>query len=165
MRRLALLGVLAAVLLAPSGNAAPSKRVNAGSGITVALPAGWRIVHQRVAGCTDPVQSFVATTAPGRLHTGYRVPQRAGLVLLMEANRVPGRFPARPARFHLPQYLDTLESGCCEIPSGPGAELVFRDHGRRFYGFVYVGGRSGAREGALTLLNSLRISANPQGNR
>jgi len=46
------------------------------------------------------------------------------------------------------------------MPTGPGAELLFRDHGRRFYAFVYLGGRSKDRSAALQLLNSLRVSPN-----
>jgi hypothetical protein len=156
MQRLLLTGLLASVLLAPAGAAGSSSRVDAGAGISVALPAGWRLVHKPVTECSDPVQRFVATTARGKLRERYRVPSRAALVLLMEATS--GRFPARPARFALPRRLDNL-GGCCEIPNGPGVELLFRDHGRKFYAFVYVGQRSGARKDVLTLLDGLRISA------
>ena len=155
MRRLALIGLLALVAV-PSGSAESASRVDAGSGISVLLPAGWRLAHQSITNCSDPTQRLVATTAAGRLRKRYRVPARAALILLMETSS--GRLPARPARFHLPRDPGNL-GGCCEIPSGPGAELLFRDHGRKFYAFVYVGPRSGARGDVLTLLNSLRISA------
>jgi hypothetical protein len=130
--------------------------MDAGAGISVALSVGWRLVHKSITDCSDPVQRLLATTARGRLRARYRVPARAALVLLVEGTS--GRFPPRPARFSLPRRLGNL-GGCCEIPDGPGVELLFRDHGRRFYAFVYVGARSGARQSALALLNSLRISA------
>jgi hypothetical protein len=68
-------------------------------------------------------------------------------------------FPARPARFTLPR-LGKNFGGCCEVPTGPGAELLFRDRGRRFYAFVYVGDRAGssARRAAQRLLDSLHVS-------
>jgi hypothetical protein len=37
--------------------------------------------------------------------------------------------------------------------------LLFRDHGRKFYAFVYLGPHSSASKAVLALLNSLRISA------
>ena len=64
----------------------------------------------------------------------------------------------RSQRLDLPKRLGAM-GGCCEIPKGRGAELTFRDHGRRFYAFVYVGSRSHARGDVLSLLNSLLVSA------
>jgi hypothetical protein len=156
MRRFALLGLLVAVAL-PAGAAGSAKRVDAGSGISVVLPSGWRLVDQSITECSDPAQRLLATTARGKLSRRYPVPARAALVLLMETGN--GRFPPRPARFHLPRRLVGTLGGCCEIPYGPGVELIFRDHGRKFYAFVYVGRRSGERQRTLALLNSLRISA------
>jgi hypothetical protein len=155
MRRLVLTGMLAAVVLAPAGASGSSRRVDAGAGISAVFPSGWRLVHRQVTRCSDPVQRLLATKSNRKMRPRYRVGEREAVVLLMEGRS--GRFPARPARFHLPR-LGNL-GGCCEIPSGRGAELLFRDHGRRFYAFVYVGARSGAKRDVLTLLNSLRVSA------
>jgi len=154
MRRLALIGLLVVIAM-PAAAAGSARRVDAGSGLSVVLPAGWRLVHQSITDCSDPAQRLLATTAHGKLHPRYRVPPRAALVLLMEGKS--GRFPARPARFRLPR-LGNL-GGCCEMPNGRGAEVLFRDHGRRFYAFVYVGARSGAERSTLALLNGLRIAA------
>lgn len=156
MRRFALTGLLAVVLLLPAGASGSAQRVNADAGVSAVLPGGWRLVHQSITDCSDPAQRMLVTTARGKLGPRYRVPARGALVLLMEATS--GRFPARPARFHLPRRLENI-GGCCEIPNGPGVELLFREHGRRFYAFVYVGSRSGARRSTEALLNSLRISA------
>jgi hypothetical protein len=155
MRRLVLIALLLVTGLAPAGSAGSARRVDAGAGISAVLPVGWHLAHRSVTNCSDPVQRLLATTSRGKLRPRYRVPDRAALVLLMEGKS--GRFPARTARFHLPR-LGNL-GGCCEIPNGRGAELLFRDHGRRFIAFVYVGARSGARRDVLTLLNSLRVSA------
>ena len=157
--RLALIGLLFGLLLVPTGAGAvaSARRVEAGAGISVALPSGWRLVHRSITDCSDPAQRLLATTARGQLRRRFRVPARGALVLLMESSS--GRFPARPPRFHLPRRFAGSLGGCCEIPTGPGVELSFRDHGRRFYAFVYVGRRSEARGSTLALLNSLRIAA------
>ena len=86
------------------------------------------------------------------------IPRRWAVVLLMEGSA--GRFPARPALFSLPRHLGDL-GGCCQMPSGRGVELLFRDRGRKFYAFVYVGERTSgtARRDIVRLLNSLRVSA------
>jgi hypothetical protein len=114
-------------------------------------------VHRSITECSDPAQRLLATTARGKLGGHYAVPARAALVLVMETES--GRFPPRPARFQLPKRFVGALGGCCEIPNGPGVEMTFRDHGRKFYAFVYVGRRSGERQKTLALLNSLRISA------
>ena len=100
----------------------------------------------------------VATTGHVKLHAALRIPHHSALVLLMEGSA--GRFPARPARFLLPRHLGNL-GGCCEIPTGPGAELLFRDRGRKFYALVYIGQRAPAtaRREIVRLLTSLRVSA------
>src|SRR5438270_13781873 len=109
MRRLRLTGVLAAIVRTPAGSAGSARRVEAGAGMSVVLPSGWRLVQQSITNCSDPVQRLLVTTARGKLHTRFRVPPRAGLVLLMEATS--GGFPARPARFRLPSRLDNLGGG------------------------------------------------------
>jgi hypothetical protein len=142
MRHLVLTVLLVALLLVPAGAAKPAPRLDAGSGISLVLPAGWHVVHRQISDCSDPVQRFAAAS-------------RGTTVLLLETNM--GRFPLRTARFRLPAKLSTFE-GCCNMPNGPGVELLFRDHGRRFYAFVYLGRHSRDRPAALSLLNSLRIS-------
>jgi hypothetical protein len=157
VRLLASLALLVCLVVLPAEAASPVPRVNAGTGISIVLPEGWRVARTSVTKCSDPAQRLVATTVRGRLHAAYRIPPRSGLVLLMEATS--GRFPARPARFVLPRRLGNL-GGCCEIPRGPGAELVFRDRGRKFYAFVYVGDRASPRVRAslVRLLDSLRVA-------
>jgi hypothetical protein len=139
MRMLAVTGLLVVLLLVPAAAAKTSTRVEAGHGISFVLPAGWRLAHREYSHCADPVQRLAVTSDHAT-------------VLLQETNF--GRFPARPARFRLPQAVGNI-GGCCGMASGAGAELLFRDHGRRFYAFVY-GSRD--RAGVLALLNSLKVS-------
>jgi hypothetical protein len=147
--------LFAAVL--PGSAGSTGARVSAGNGLSVVLPSGWRLSPKRVTTCDDPKQVMVAATGRVRLRPSLDVPGRAALVVLMEG--ITGSFPRRPAHFQLPP-LQNL-GGCCELPIGPGAELLFREHGRRFYAFVYVGTRApaDARSAVVRLLNSLRVSA------
>ena len=129
-----------------------------GAGLSIVVPHGWHVSNHAVTVCGNPRQRLVATTGHVKLHTALRIPRRSALVLLMEGSG--GRFPARPARFLLPRHLGNL-GGCCEIPTGPGAELLFRDRGRKFSAFVYIGQRAPAtaRRDIVRLLTSLRVSA------
>jgi hypothetical protein len=150
------LALIAAAVLLPAASASPKRRVAAGAGLSVVVPQDWQLSRTPITVCGDPVERLVAMTGRLKLRVGMRVPPRAALVLLMEGSS--GRSPARPTSFALPR-LGNL-GGCCEIPTGRGAELLFRDQGRRFYAFVYVSERAppAARRGVLRLLNSLRVS-------
>jgi hypothetical protein len=156
MRHFAVTGLLLALLFVPAAAAKTPTRIDAGRGISAVLPAGWRLLHRQVTECSDPAQRVVATDAAGTVRPGAHAPTRAAVVLVMETS-LGGRFPARPARFRLPHLASNI-GGCCEMPNGPGIELLFRDHGREFYAFVYLGRRSKDRSAVLQLLNSLRIS-------
>jgi hypothetical protein len=151
------LSLLVAATLLPAASGAPEPRLSVGAGLSVVVPRGWQLSRTLVTICSDPRQLLVATTGRVRLRTALHIPPRAALVLLMEGSS--GRFPARPSKFTLPP-LGNL-GGCCEIPVGRGAELLFRDHGRKFYAFVYVGERAppAARRDLLRLLNSVRVTA------
>jgi hypothetical protein len=157
MRRVVLICIALAALVGPSADAVPVPRVDAGHGLTVVLPHGWRLSHTRVTTCSSPADRFVAVRGRARLHTGMRAPAGAALVLVQESWGAP--FPRRPKVFGLPRFIDNL-GGCCEMPLGRGTELVFRDHGRRFYAFVYIGTHApaGAKRGVVALLNSLQVS-------
>jgi hypothetical protein len=148
--------LFAAVLPGAAGSA--QARVSAGKGLTVVLPGGWRLSHKPVTTCDSPEQVLLVATGHVRLRTSLAVPPHAALVLLMEGGT--GSVPRRPAHFELPP-LQNL-GGCCEMPVGPGVEVFFRDHGRRFYAFVYIGSRAragAARDDVVHLLDSLRVSA------
>jgi hypothetical protein len=82
---------------------------------------------------------------------------KGALVLLLEDHGVnpPSSYPAR-AKFRLPAKPSSFE-GCCDQPTGPGYEFLFRDQGRDFYAFVYASKRAEAEE-AVAILNTLRVS-------
>lgn len=150
------IGLAALALLAPAADAAPARRVALDAGLSVVLPHGWRLERTPITACSSPVDRLAAVTGKAQVRRGA-VPPRSALVLVEEASAGP--FPARPTRFTLPR-LDERLGGCCEMPIGRGAELVFRDHGRRFYAFVYVGEHApaGALHDAMLLLDSLRVA-------
>jgi hypothetical protein len=108
--------------------------------------------------CLDPVQRLAVTTLPPRaVRRGEPLPARGALVLLLETDASSTDFHARPRRFVLPAGSGVL-GGCCEQPTGDGSGLVFRDHARNFYAFVYVGRAAASkRDGALAVLDSLRV--------
>jgi hypothetical protein len=156
MRRAVLILIALGALVAPAADAVPVRRVDAGHGLAVVLPHGWRISHTRVTTCSSPADRFVAVFGRARLHTGMNAPAGAALVLVQEAW---GPFPKRPKAFALPRLIANL-GGCCEMPMGRGTELLFRDHGRSFYAFIYIGKHapSEATRDVVALLDSLRVS-------
>jgi hypothetical protein len=153
MRRALVIAIALGALVGPSADAVPIRRVDAGYGLTAVLPHGWRLSHSRVTTCSSPADRFVAVLGRARLHTGMRVPKGVAIVLVQEA--FAGRFAARPAHFTLGRI--GRMGGCCEMPDGRGAEVIFRDHGRNFYAFVYAT-TAAQRRDAAALLNSLRVS-------
>jgi hypothetical protein len=141
---LALLGALA--LTAPAALPAEGlPTISTTSGLTVALPSGWRVIHGRLTPCTNPIERLTVTG-------------RGGLVMLQESldpRRYIRRFAPRPRRFELrgrPQFI----ACCAPANRGRGWFLNFRDGGRGFYAYVYLG-QEGMRDEALALLDSLRV--------
>lgn len=114
------------------------------AGLTVTLPAGWRVVHKRLTPCVNPIERV---TLAGR---GAQVT----LMETLDPRRYVRRFPARPQRFALrgtPQWIP-----CCAPLNRQGWFLAFRNHGRGFYAFVYLG-QPGTRRQALGVLDTLRV--------
>jgi len=158
MRRVVCACLLLSTGVVPLASASSEGRESVGAGLSVVVPTGWRVSTDRVTVCGNPTQRLVATNGHTKLRAAMHIPRRSAVVLLMEGSA--GRFPARPALFSLPRHLGDL-GGCCQMPSGRGVELLFRDRGRKFYAFVYVGERtsSTARRDIVRLLNSFRVSA------
>jgi len=157
MRRLVLIGIVVAALFGAAADAVPVRRVDAGHGLSVVLPHGWRLSHARVSSCSDPLQRFVAVAGDVNPRPAMSVPAGSAVVLVQESWH--GHFPARPGSFALPRLGNV--GGCCEIPEGQGAELIFRDEGRRFYAFVYVHSPEQRRD-AISLLNGLKVATTPE---
>ena len=111
-------------------------------GLSAIVPAGWTIVREPLSYCTDPVQ---------------RIALRRGRAVVQIVESLSGGvtgFPLRPKRFELaggPEYL-----ACCPPADGKGWFLAFRDGGRGFYAYVYVGAQ-GTGADALRILDSFRV--------
>ena len=114
-----------------------------GLGLSVVVPPRWKIVHEPMFACTDPVQ---------------RIALRRGAAVVQIVESLSGSvngFPERPNAFALtgnPQLL-----ACCPPSDGKGWFLPFRDRGRGFYTYVYAGAPE-TRSDALRILDSFRVA-------
>jgi hypothetical protein len=125
-----------------AGRLAPGDLIYDLPGLAVVVPPRWQIVHEPMSACTDPVQ---------------RIALRRGAAVVQVVESLSGSvkgFPARPDRFQLPGEPQFL--ACCPPSDGKGWFLPFRDVGRGFYAYVYVG-PPGARAEALRILDSLQV--------
>jgi hypothetical protein len=114
------LGLLSASpALAPVGT-----RVDVGHGLSIVVPAGWRVSHRPFTPCSDPVERF-------SLLSGRRV-----LMLQERLAPVPAEL-TRPRHFTVRGKPNPHE--CCSIPGRSGWVLSFGDHGRAFYAYLYPG--------------------------
>lgn len=114
-------------------------------GLSVPVPAGWEIVRRPLSPCTDPAQRL-ALRGQGAL---VQIQER------LESEDVT-EFPARPERFALRGAPDWI--ACC-VPDerkDKGWMLAFRDGGRGFYAYVFLG-LAGTRADALSILDGLRV--------
>jgi hypothetical protein len=127
--RSTLLTAVAAValgLLSASPAFAPvGTRVDVGHGLSIVVPAGWRVTHRAFTPCSDPVERF-------SLLSGRRV-----LMLQERLAPVPAELTRRPRHFTVRGKPNPLE--CCSIAGRTGWVLSFGDHGRAFYAYLYPG--------------------------
>jgi hypothetical protein len=139
----------------------PPREVHIRSGISVQLPDGWRMLRGPLTACSDPTERFAAATFPAsQLGPKNVVPRKGALILLLEDHTNPASgFSRRPPRFRLRGHATTFE-GCCDTPTDPGYEFIFRDHGRDFEAFVFPGPQTPPRllEQATSVLNSLLVA-------
>lgn len=122
---------------------APSERyVRPRLALSIAVPAGWTIVRRSLTNCTDPVQ---------------RIALRRGSATIQIVESVywgAKGFPPRPRRFALrgePEFL-----ACCPPADGKGWFFPFKDSGRGFYAYIYLG-RAATGSEALRILDSFRV--------
>jgi hypothetical protein len=138
----------------------PLRQVRLSSGISVRLPAGWRILPA-LTSCSDPKERLAAATFPGsRLGPQHALPRGGTLVLLLEDNVNPASaFARRLGRFHL-RGRPTPFEGCCDMPTSPGYEFMFREQGRDFEAIVFgaPGAPSRLLQEATGILNALRVT-------
>jgi hypothetical protein len=114
------------------------------AGLSVSLPGGWHPIRRRLTPCTNPIERLT-------------VFGRGALVMLQESldpRRYIRRFRPRPRRFTLRGEPHSI--ACCAPSSRPGWFFDFRDRGRGFYAYVYLG-EAGTRQEALAILDSLGV--------
>ena len=155
MRRISVALAAVAVALVPAAVPAAPLRLVRSHGILARLPEGWHAAPVRFTDCLDPVERLALTTGRRAVVAGNRTAGDAAVILVLEnvsmdASGVPPR-----RVFRLPRL--GLMGGCCGMPIGRGFELVFRDHGRRLYAFVY-GTRRPLLEQALAIVNGLDVA-------
>jgi hypothetical protein len=151
MRAAIMLVCLASLALGLSRSSIAASRpaTDSHAGLTVTLPAGWHVVQKRLTPCTNPLERLTLS--------GH-----GALVTLMETLDPRSHlrhFSPRPRRFALhgePQW-----SACCAPLNRRGWFLNFRDHGRGFYAYVYLG-RPGTREETLGILDTVRVQPRSQ---
>lgn len=137
---LVVLVVLALVALPPAGATDRYERPHVG--LAVVVPAGWTVVRKPLSVCTNPVQR-IALRGKG-----------ATVQIVESLGYGVDGFPPRPRRFELPgrpRYVP-----CCPPADGKGWFLPFRDGGRGFYAYVYLGAPE-TRADVLRILDSLRV--------
>jgi hypothetical protein len=145
LNALHLLALAAVVTVSVGGAAASSSaanRVDVGHGLSIVVPAGWRVSHRRFTSCSDPIERF-SLLGPGE-------------ILTVEERLVPVRaeLTPRPRRFGVRGGPTPLE--CCAISGRRGWVVQFGDHGRAFYAYLYPG--RGAAPTLLQILDSLRVA-------
>jgi hypothetical protein len=110
------------------------------AGLAIRPPVGWYVTTEPLNGITDPVQRFAVSSYRipiGADAGGGYVPSSHGVVAQLDEEAPPingGPWPPRPGHFTLPR-LGRMET----LDGNRWGEIVFRDHGRHFYIFVWVG--------------------------
>jgi len=135
--RLSMWGSLLLLLTASVATAA-APPVFRRAGIAIRPPVGWFVTTEPLNGIT--VQRFVVSSYRlpiGADAGGGYVPSSRGVVAQLTEEAPPinvGPWPPRPAHFTLPR-LGPMET----LDGNRWGERVFRDHGRHFYIFIWVG--------------------------
>jgi hypothetical protein len=133
------------VLLASTPAAAaepPDRYERPRVGLSVVVPAGWKVVRKPISYCTNPVQRIALRG-------------KAATVQIVESLGYGAEgFPPRPRRFELLGAARWVP--CCPPADGKGWFFPFRDGGRAFYAYVYLGA-SETRADALRILDSFRV--------
>jgi hypothetical protein len=115
-------------------------------GITAPVPAGWRLIDERLTPCTNPIERLTLAGPDG------------AMVMLQESldpRHYIARFDPRPVHWRLrgkPQPI-----ACCAPSKRAGWFMNFRDAGRGFYVYVYAN-TAGTRRAALAILDRLMIA-------
>ncbi len=121
----------------------PSRRAAVGHGLSIVVPAGWRVTHHRFTPCSDPVERFSLLGA--------------GQVLTIEERLVPVRAELRPRTRQFTVRGKPTPIECCSIPGRRSWVVQFGDRGRAFYAYLYPG--NGSARSLLHALDSFSVSA------
>jgi hypothetical protein len=141
-RGLAAVAAAICMLSAASASEPASRRVDAGHGLSIVVPGGWRVLHRSFTPCINPIERFSLIS---------------GRQMLMVQERlapVSSELTPRPRYFAVEGPPTPLE--CCSIRGRSGWVLHFSDHGRAFYAYLYPSGSSA--DALLQVLDSFRAS-------
>jgi hypothetical protein len=130
------------------------------AGLAISYPAGWHVTTRRLTTITQPAQRFAVYSGatPRRLAQVASPRADQAVAIVMEQTPVSAsdlkQFPPRPKRFTV-SHLGGIES----FAGWRWAERVFRENGRAFYVFIWVGGQDGRQlPTLLNALDSLRVT-------
>ena len=130
------------------------------AGLTISYPAGWHVTTRRLTTITQPTQRFLVYSGamPGSLAQVASPRANQALAIVMEETSVSAsdlkHFPRRPKRFTV-SHLGGVES----FAGWRWAERVFRENGRAFYVFLWVGANDNRQlPTLLDTLDSLRVA-------
>lgn len=131
-------------------------------GIVVQVPAGWHVSTRPLNGVSDPVQRFVLSSVSVPPHpsaaNGYLPPSDGVLAQVLEEAPpdYSNPWPRRPAHFKIGR-LGRMET----LDGKRWGELLFREHGRHLYIFVWVGRHAGKARVAVLMraLDRLQVRA------
>jgi hypothetical protein len=155
--------VAAVALVASTAAGAVGPPVFRGPGITLRTPSGWYVSNEPLNGITDPVQRFVLSSyrvPTGADAGGSYVPSSRGVIAQLTEEVPPsadgGAWRPRPQRFTLPR-LGRMET----LAGNRWGELLFREHDRHFYIFIWVGRHASSTQIGLLLhtLDAMTITA------
>jgi hypothetical protein len=126
-------------------------------------PSGWYASNEPLHGITDPVQRLLLSSyrvPSGADAGGSYVPSSHGVIAQLAEEVAPiangGAWRPRPHRFTLPR-LGRMET----LGGDRWGELLFREHGRHFYIFIWFGRLSSSAQVGLLLhaLDGMTITA------
>lgn len=129
------------------------------AGLAISYPAGWHVTTRNLTTITEPVQRFViySGATPHRLQVASPRANQALAIVMEQTSVSPGtlkQFPRRPRRFTV-AHLGAIEN----FAGDRWAERLFRENGRAFYAFIWVGANDNLQlPTLLNALSSLRVT-------
>jgi hypothetical protein len=162
--RLAALSVLVVCSFALAASAGASVTRSAHtwhdrSGLAISYPAAWHLTTRSLTTITQPVQRFVVYSGalPPHLAQVASPSAKQALAVVMEQSSVSAsdlkQFPRRPNNFRVSHF-----GGMESFAGDRWAERTFRESGRAFYVFIWVGADDTQQiPTLLNVLDSFRV--------